>query len=332
MRQENNGKYTAFDQAVLSIVDGNEAQLKSLLAAYPTLISQRSTAPHQATLLHYISANGVEDEFQRSPDNACDIATILLDAGAEVDALAECYGGGPAQTPLSLLVSSYHPAKAGVQAPLVTLLVKYGAKVDGIDDSSGPIATAIAFGYPSAAKALADNGAKISCVQFAAALGDLSKFNTFFDTNNELIADAGSHRSNVITSTNDKEAALSIAFWYACLHGQVDIARQLLNKGANINHKDKEGFTALHSASVRGKPELVSLLIDNQADIEVTNDYGGTVLDTLCWFATNVRSDDVDYISIATLLLNGGAKASAISPYPTGHKALDDLLRPYRNV
>lgn len=101
MRQENNGKYTAFDQAVLSIVDGNEAQLKSLLAAYPTLISQRSIAPHQATLLHYISANGVEDEFQRSPGNACDIATILLDAGAEVDALAECYGGGPAQTPLA---------------------------------------------------------------------------------------------------------------------------------------------------------------------------------------------------------------------------------------
>ena len=52
-----------------------------------------------------------------------------MPAGAEVDALAGMYGGQC--TTMSLLVSSCHPAEAGVQVALVDTLLDYGAAVEG---------------------------------------------------------------------------------------------------------------------------------------------------------------------------------------------------------
>ena len=68
----------------------------------------------------YEDANGVEGHRQKTPGNAVEIAKALLGAGAEVDALADMYGGHYAT--MSMLVSSCHPAKAGVQVALVDTL------------------------------------------------------------------------------------------------------------------------------------------------------------------------------------------------------------------
>jgi hypothetical protein len=38
---------------------------------------------HRSTLLHYISANGIEDFRQKTPKNIVEIAKLLLDAGAD---------------------------------------------------------------------------------------------------------------------------------------------------------------------------------------------------------------------------------------------------------
>lgn len=80
-----------FESAVDAIVDGDVATLERLLRANPDLIRARSTRRHHATLLHYVGANGTEK--QRTPSNAVEIAKILLDAGAEVNAVGEMYGG-----------------------------------------------------------------------------------------------------------------------------------------------------------------------------------------------------------------------------------------------
>ena len=68
------------------------ATLKRLLDENPQLIRARSTREHQATLLHYVSANGVEGYRQKTPNNAAKVAEILLQAGAEVDAEAHTAG------------------------------------------------------------------------------------------------------------------------------------------------------------------------------------------------------------------------------------------------
>jgi hypothetical protein len=47
----------------------------------------------RANLLHYVAANGVEGGRQKTLANAVEVAVAktLLDAGAEVDALADMY-------------------------------------------------------------------------------------------------------------------------------------------------------------------------------------------------------------------------------------------------
>ena len=117
-----------FESAVEAVIAGDVVALGALLRENPELARARSTRvtrfdppAHRATLLHYIAANGVEGYRQKTPPNAAEVAKMLLDAGAEVDALADMYGGRC--TTMSMLVSSCHPAKAGVQVALVDTLL-----------------------------------------------------------------------------------------------------------------------------------------------------------------------------------------------------------------
>src|SRR6266852_2446136 len=83
-----------FEEAADAIVSGDIATLTRLLREEPDLARARSTREHGATLLHYVSANGVEGYRQKTPPNIVELAELLLDAGAEVDATADVYGGG----------------------------------------------------------------------------------------------------------------------------------------------------------------------------------------------------------------------------------------------
>src|SRR4051812_26450357 len=147
------GEDPVFARAVLAVVDGDESALRELLEHDPRLVRARARATHRATLLHYVAANGVEDELQRVPPNAVAIARLLLAAGAEVDAPCDAYGGRYATT-LALLVSSVHPAAAGLSGELTGLLCEAGAAVDGPDGDCEPLATALLFGYPVCAAVL----------------------------------------------------------------------------------------------------------------------------------------------------------------------------------
>lgn len=150
-----------FELAAEAVISGDAATLSSMIAADPELVRARSTREtchdpciHRATLLHYIGANGIEGYRQRSALNAVEIARLLLDAGAEVDALADMYGGQC--TTMSMLISSSPPADAGVQVPLVNTLFDFGASIDGNGVGSwvSPIRTALIFGMRDAAEAV----------------------------------------------------------------------------------------------------------------------------------------------------------------------------------
>ena len=109
---------SAFEQAADAIVNGHLPTLERLLRPDPGLVRARSDREHQATLLHYVSANGVESFRQKTPKNILAITRLLLDAGAEVDAEADVYGGGA--TAFTLAVTSAHLA---VQIAACTLTV-----------------------------------------------------------------------------------------------------------------------------------------------------------------------------------------------------------------
>src|SRR5690242_7897676 len=174
-----------FARAVRAIVEGDVAALRAELAAAPDLIHARSASPHAATLLHYVAANGIEDALQRPVANADEIARILLAAGAAVDATCQAYDGRYPTT-MSLLVSSDHPAKAGVSAGLVHVLCDAGAAVDGLDGDRLPLSSALLFGRIECFDALIARGARTDNAVFAAAAGRLDWVRRWLDRDPDL--------------------------------------------------------------------------------------------------------------------------------------------------
>src|SRR5688572_30844857 len=65
---------SSFEAAADAIVNGVMILLSALLREQPRLVHARSTRAHHSTLLHYVSANGVEDFRQKTPKNILEIA------------------------------------------------------------------------------------------------------------------------------------------------------------------------------------------------------------------------------------------------------------------
>jgi ankyrin repeat protein len=221
-----------FESAADAVVTGDLPTLESLLRRKPDLVRARSARRHRAMLLHYVAANGVEDFRQQTPPNAVAIASALLEAGSEVDALANTYGGGTAQTTLNLLVSSAHPAEAGLQPALVDALVDFDAAIDGLEGDGSPLMTALAFGHLDAAEALVRRGASIDNVLAAAALGRR-------DLVGELLAEGGRVSPSLVGLdwlglSSDPRPHVDRAVVWACAFGRTEVVELLLEHGADV--------------------------------------------------------------------------------------------------
>lgn len=112
---------TDFEACVDNMLEGELHLLQKALEANPQLATQRSQYGHRATLLHYLSANGVESYRQVTPMNATDIAQTLVDSGADANSQANIYGGSDVR---ALLLSSAHPSNAGVVQSVDAVLVR----------------------------------------------------------------------------------------------------------------------------------------------------------------------------------------------------------------
>jgi ankyrin repeat protein len=266
-----------FEHAVDSLLIGDVETVVSLVTAMPRLVRARSHHPHQATLLHYLAANGVEQERQRSPANAPEIARILLSHGAHADALAEMYGGQ--YTTMSMLVSGVHPAQAGVQSALVETLLDFGAAIEGVGSGETPLITALAFGYREAAEALAERGASVENLVAAAGLGRIALVAQLFPS----------------ASAEERHRALALA----AQHGQADIVQLLLEAGEDPNRFNPAGFhghsTPLHQAVYNGHTEVVHLLVERHARLDLRDTvYQGTPLD---WAKHAGNETMIEYLS-----------------------------------
>lgn len=270
------GPVARFERAADAVVAGDTDALRAMLMEWPDLARARSARRHGATLLHYIAANGVEDSRQRTPPNAVEIARLLLDAGAEPDALADTYDDKC--TTMGLLVSSAHPHKAGVQIALAETLLDHGATLAAPGpDSNSDVITALVFGYVDTARALVARGGAVEIVA-AAGLGLIDDVRRLLPT-----ADGRS-----------RHAALALAAQL----GRADVVRLLLDAGVDPNRFNPAGFhahaTPLHQAVLSDSVEVVRLLVDRGARLDVKDRiFEGTPLD---WAIYGDRKTTAEYL------------------------------------
>jgi ankyrin repeat protein len=305
-----------FERAADAVVAGDEETLAHLLSEDPTIARARSPRAHHATLLHYIAANGVEDFRQRTPANAVRIARLLIEHGADVDATADSYGGGPGQTTLNLLVSSIHPARAGLQVPLVETLLDLGGAIEGIDESGSPLLTAIPYHYPDAAQTLADRGARVDTILAAAGLGRDDLVQAFVRHDGTLDQSVRLASVPVPYLRANGRAHLELALIWAAALGHASVVDFLSRRGVDLDARDHQGFTALHWAVVQGQHDVITVLLDRHASVDVVNVYGATPLGAARWASDHIDGvfrtgafASVDYAAIIVRLVDAGAKS-----------------------
>ena len=288
-----NSPLSQFEAAADAIVGGDIETLRKLLRENPELVRTRSTREHQSTLLHYVSANGIEDFRQKTPSNIVGIARLLLDAGSDVNAESEAYGGR--STTLGLTATSYHPDAAGVQLALMDLLIERGAGIHGPDTG---VNACLHNGRGEAAEYLAGRGARLD-LEGAAGVGRLDIVKSYFD-------DAG--RSNPASTRQQ----LIDGFTWACEFGRNRVIAFLLEHGVTVDAKLKGGETGLHWAAYEGHADTIRLLLERGASVDTTDEtHGGTPLGWALYAWGNRRPRERErrsYYETVALLVRAGSK------------------------
>lgn len=274
-----------FHRALEAIRADDIEKFKELVAADPSLATSRSTRSHP-TLLQAVVLDGKD-----KPNNVA-MAQVLIDAGAELN------------EPLVAASSIDNRAVA-------ELLLDHGAAIDGTGGWT-PLEEALYWNNRNVLELLLERGVKVQNLRTAAALGRTDLIESYFNADGSLKPEAGkinwpwgdldliavsnhpakgkqSLADRVNAWSQDRQGIVNNAFVYACMHGHIDAAKLLLDKGAEIN-VIPGGFdyagTGLHYAALNGHRMMVEFLLAHGADRSVKDtkvnstasgwaDYGG---------------------------------------------------------
>jgi hypothetical protein len=211
---------------------GDVARLRALLAADPGLAT---SLINSCTPLHLFA-----DAPGHRP-NPAGVVSALVDAGADLDAHAA--GTWHHETPL-------HWAASNDDVELIDALLDAGADIEhpGSSISGGPPAES-ALGYTQwkALRRLYERGATMNLSR-AAALGLMP-----------LV-------TGLATATRPDGEELAMAFWNACRAGQLEAARYLAGRGADINWRAPwSGETPLDAARDKHERAVVIWLTESGA-------------------------------------------------------------------
>jgi ankyrin repeat protein len=257
-----------FQPAIAAIEAGDVDKLKALVAEDPSLATSRSSTSHP-TLLQCLVLQGND-----LPNNVA-MAAVLVDAGAEMN------------EPLIAAGSGNNPAVG-------ELLLDRGAAIDGTGGWS-PLEEALYWNSQGMIALLLKRGAKVQNLRIAAGLGRVDLIEKYFNPVGSLKPEAGkidwpwrdiksiaasNHpdagkqklADRVNAWSQDRQGIINNAFVYACMHGHIDAAKLLLEKGAEIN-VIPGGFdyagTGLHYAALNGHMAMVEFLLQHGADRNV---------------------------------------------------------------
>ena len=293
-----NSREAAFERAVEAIVRGDLSTLRPLLDRHRDLTRARSSREHDATLLIYTSANGVEGYRQKSPPNAAAVAEVLLRAGADVDATADVYFSQC--TTLGLVATSTPPEIAGVQLPVIDVLLAHGARMDlaGMAGRGvGLIRACLANGQPDAARYLAERGAPLD-LPGAAGIGRVDVVGSFFDSNGRL--------------QHATPEQLADAFGWACTYGRAPVVELLLDRGVDPDltlNVHGRGHTGLHVAAYWGHVEVVDALLRRGARLDAIDaTWKGTPVTWAITGWTNDGTESDPYYAVVERLVRAGAR------------------------
>jgi hypothetical protein len=286
-----------FEEAVAAIKSGNVVRLRGLIAAHPELVHARTNLDPRhgyfagAMLLHHVAGNpGWEAPM---PNNIVEIARLLLESGADANAMTLGRNGGAT---MGLVITSKQASDADVSGPLMELLLEYGATLD-LESATGVVPDRrernvldlpLANHAPRAAEKLIELGAQPD-VCAAAALGRMDLLRGFFDENGRLRR-RPRRRGKLMTERD----AIGLAMLFAYVREQRQAVDFLLEKDGNWDMTGVNNGAALHRAAWAGDLAMVKRLVAKGADIHNRdNPFHST---PLSWAQHNKQQEVFDWM------------------------------------
>jgi hypothetical protein len=243
----------AFRRAVDLLDAGDADGLRAHLREHPGVVRQRVRFEGgnyfgNPALLEFAAENPIR--HGRLPANIIEVARVVLDAGAKSDRSI-------LESTLGLVASGRVARDCGVQMPLIDLLCDHGA---GPNQAMLPALVHAEF---AAVDALLRRGATLD-LTVAAATGRLAE----------------ARQSLPAASPEERHRALALA----AQHGHAGIVRLLLDAGEDPDRYNPLGChshsTPLHQAALYGQEEVVRLLVERGARLDLKDVlYHGTPAD-----------------------------------------------------
>jgi uncharacterized protein len=254
-----------FHPAIAAIKSGDLDALRLLLVKDPGLATARSATSHP-NLLQCLALDALQ------VPNQVAMARLLIDGGADIN---------------GALVAAASINNVDVAA----LLLDRGAAINGASSWS-PLEEALYWNNREVIELLLARGASIHNLRLASGLGRTDLIESFFESDGTLKPEAGRidwpfgelEKSNlkgeiraeleakVAQWSDDPRDIVNNALIYACMHNQIDAARLLVQKGAQVD-AIPPGFdyagTGLHYAALHGHQSMVEFLIEQGATVDI---------------------------------------------------------------
>ena len=175
----------------------------------------------------------------------------------------------------------------GIHTEVIELLIDKGADIEtrGFGDTT-PLQTAVAVGRKEVAELLLAHGAKADVI------------GRHWGTTAHLAM--RENHPDLVRWSIAKGVEIPLMH-QAAYFGEIDKVKSLLSEGADVNQKDKAGFTPLHCAVFGRRKGVVQLLLKNGADVKAISCADATPLFWAC-----ARG----YLDMVKVLVDNGAKVN----------------------
>jgi ankyrin repeat protein len=285
-----------------------------------------------------------------------EVAALLLDRGARIDARDEDHDSTPAQW------------RIGESPEVARFLLERGAKPDiFLAAALGDVALAqrLVMQHRGCLSHRIGKGPEFPAVGHNGRGGTIYQWTLAFNSYPHQIALAKGHQAmfDYLYGESDLQTRLLVncvqarraeAEEIAAAHPDIvpqlpDVDREIvarycwetntnyaavklmLDLGFPVAHPERShGYTPLHNAAWAGSGDLVELLIARGHPVNISDpSYDGTPLDWAlhdCLVAK--RHPEGEFARVVRALLEAGSPLKGVK-YPTGHSAVDEVLRPY---